>query len=108
LQQHVYDNCQRLQDKGQRMSFGKRQPIGFRGVERRREPRERTDVRAQIVPPIGQTADCRVTDFSRTGARLSVASVFGLPNTFELRAGGRIYQVTVVRRARSYVAVRFD
>ena len=90
------------------MSFGKRQPIGFRGVERRRHAREQTDVPAQIVPPIGQIIDCRVTDFSKTGARLSVASVFGLPNAFELRAGGSIYQVKVVRRAKGYIAVRFD
>ena len=90
------------------MSFGKRQPTGFRGVERRREVREKTDISAHIVLPASQLVKCRVTDFSSMGARLSVASVFGLPNTFELRAGGRIHQVRVVRRAIGYIAAKFD
>jgi hypothetical protein len=89
------------------MSFGKRQPIGFRGVERRRVVREQTDVAAEILLPSGQNVKCRVTDFSKTGARLTVASAFGLPNTFELRAGGRIYEVTVVRRGSGHIAVKF-
>ena len=89
------------------MSFGKRQPIGLRGLERRREVREQTDAAAQIVLPTGQAVQCHVTDFSKTGARLSVASTFGLPNVFDLWAAGRTYQVEVVRRGSGYVAVKF-
>jgi hypothetical protein len=89
------------------MSFGKRQPTGFRGVERRRGVREQTDVAAEILLPSGQTAKCRVTDFSKNGARLSIASAFGLPNTFELRAPGRTYQVRIVRRFSGHVSVMF-
>ena len=96
-----------MQAKLDHMSFGKRQPTGFRGMERRREVREPTDVAAEILLSTGQTAKCRVTDFSKTGARLSVASAFGLPDTFELRAPGRTYQVTVIRRASGHVAVKF-
>ena len=89
------------------MSFGKRQRIGFSGVERRRVVREPTDAAAQIVLPTGQAVQCHVTDFSKTGARLSVASAFGLPDVFDLWAAGRTYQVEVVRRGRGHVAVRF-
>jgi hypothetical protein len=89
------------------MSFGKRQPAGFHGVERRREVRERTDVSAQIVLPTRQTVKCRVSDFSNTGVRLTVTSTFGLPNVFELRAAGQTYQVEVMRRGIGYVGVKF-
>jgi hypothetical protein len=89
------------------MSFGKRQPIGFGGVERRRDAREQTDLTAQIVLPTGQTVKCSVVNFSNTGARLAVVSAFGLPNTFQLRAAGRMYQVTVIRRGAGHIAVGF-
>jgi hypothetical protein len=89
------------------MSFGKRQPIGFCGVERRREVREQTNAAAQIVLPAGQTVQCRVNDFSNASARLAVASAFGLPNMFEFRAAGRTYQVEVMRRGIGHVSVRF-
>ena len=89
------------------MSFGKRQPIGFHGLERRRALRERTDVPAYILLTTGQNVKCRVTDFSKTGARLEVPSGLGLPNAFELRAGARTYQVIVVRRGIGHVGVKF-
>jgi hypothetical protein len=89
------------------MSFGKRQPIGFHGVERRREVREQTDVAAQIVLSTCQTVKCRVTDFSNTGVRLAVTSAFGLPNEFGLRAAGRTYQVEVMRRGIGYIGLKF-
>jgi hypothetical protein len=57
--------------------------------------------------PIGQTLKCRIIDFSRSGARLSVASTFALPNMFELRVVGRTYQVWVVRRAPDHIGVQF-
>ena len=90
------------------MSFGKRQPTGYRGFERRRAVREKADISAHIVLSASQFVNCRVTEFSSMGARLSVASVFGLPNMFELRAGARVCQVQIVRRAIGYVAVKFD
>jgi hypothetical protein len=89
------------------MSFGKRQPIGFRGVERRRDVREKTDVVARVMLPTGQTIRCCVNDFSKTGARLEVASAFGLPDMFELRAGGRTYKVSVMRRGTGRLGVKF-
>jgi len=89
------------------MSFGKRQPTGFRGVERRREVREKTDISAHIVLLASQLLKCRITDHSSTGARLTVPSAFGLPDTFELRGLGRNCHVRVVRRGVGHAAVVF-
>jgi hypothetical protein len=89
------------------MSFGKRQPIGFCGVERRCEIRQKTDVTGQIVLPTGQTARCSVTDISNAGAGLAVASAFGLPEAFELRAAGRKYQVMIIHRGMGHVGIKF-
>lgn len=89
------------------MSFGKRQPIGFCGVERRRGVREQSDVAAQIVLPGGHIAKCRMTDVSKSGARLAVPTAFGLPDTFELRTPGRSHQVSITRQGRGHVGVRF-
>jgi hypothetical protein len=89
------------------MPFGKRQSTGYCGVERRREVREQTDVSARIVLSNGQMTKCSVTDFSRAGAGLSVASAFGFPDTFELHAAGRKYQATVIHRGVARVGLRF-
>ena len=48
-----------------------------------------------------------VNDFSNDGARLSVASAFGLPNVFELRASGQTYHAIVFRRGIGHVGVKF-
>jgi hypothetical protein len=88
------------------MSFGKRQPIGFAGVERRRARREQTNVGAAIMLPAGELK-CRVMDFSKAGASIAVPTAFGLPDLFELRAGAASYQVRVVRRGLGRVGVRF-
>jgi len=77
------------------------------GAERREHVRERTDVTAHIVLPGGETVKCHVRDFSSRGAFLSVASVFGLPISFELRAGGQTYRAEVVRRGAGFLGVRF-
>jgi hypothetical protein len=82
------------------MSFGKRHQVGCGGVDRRNTVREQTDVMAQIALTTGQPVKCRVTDFSKTGARLAVSSAFGLPEMFELRAGGKTYRVRVIRSTR--------
>jgi hypothetical protein len=63
--------------------------MAYRGVERRREVREQSDVAAPIILPGGQVVKCQVTVFSASGAHLSVASAFGLPDTVELRVAGR-------------------
>lgn len=89
------------------MSFGKRQPAGDRRSDRRRHSRRPTDVPADIVLPTGQSVKCRVANYSNSGARLNVASAFGLPDSFELRAGGRTYQARVLRRENGRLAVKF-
>ena len=89
------------------MPFGKRQPMGFCGVERRRAVRVRTDLAAQILLPDDRSLKCCVTDYSPIGARLAVASAFGLPDAFRLRAGGTNQRVQVVRRGIGHVGVAF-
>ena len=70
--QHVLEFASKQQATGPDMSFGKRLPTGFCGVERRREKREQTDVSAQIMLPTAQVKCC-VVDLSKTGARIRVA-----------------------------------
>ena len=89
------------------MSFGKRVPAAFRGVERRRKVREQSKVAAQIILPGGQMVKCQVTDHSEGGARLSVASAFGLRDRVELRVAGRTYQARITRRGIGHAGVMF-
>jgi hypothetical protein len=89
------------------MTFGKRQSSGFGGVERRGGLREARDLSAQILLAHGKIIQCRVIELSTTGARLAVTSMFGIPDTFELRAAGRTYRVKVTRRAIRSVGVKF-
>jgi hypothetical protein len=89
------------------MSFGKRQPAGYRGVERRRAVREKANISAHIILPASEFVKCRITDHSSIGARLTVPSAFGLPDTFELRGPGWNYHVRVVRRGVGHVGVEF-
>jgi hypothetical protein len=89
------------------MSFGKRQPVGYRGVERRGAVREKADISAHIILPASQFVKCRLTDFSTYGALLAVPSAFGLPDSFELRGLGRNCHVRVVRRGVCHAAVVF-
>ena len=44
---------------------------------------------------------------SSTGARLSLPSILGIPELFELRAFGQTHRVKVSRRGARYIAVRF-
>jgi hypothetical protein len=78
------------------MSFGKRQPAGYRGVERRRAVREKADISAHIILPASQFVKCRITDHSSIGAWLIVPSAFG-----------RNYHVRVVQRGIGNVGVEF-
>jgi hypothetical protein len=45
------------------MPFGKRQPTGYGGVERRRAVRVRTDLAAQILLPDHRSLKCCATDW---------------------------------------------
>ena len=89
------------------MPFGKRLPTGYGGVERRRADRVRTDLAAQILLPEYQLLNCSITDYSPIGARLAVASAFGLPDVFRLRAGGTTRRVQIIRRGVGHIGVTF-
>jgi PilZ domain len=88
------------------MFFGKRYPKGFHGAERRHERRTRTDVPAQIALDTG-VVKCSIVDLSMSGAGLIMGSTFGIPGSFELRAGGHRYQAAVMRRSMSHIGVKF-
>ena len=89
------------------MFFGKRQPAGYRGFERRRAVREKADISTHIVLPAGQFLKCRIADHSTIGARLTIRSAFGLPDTFELRGLGRNCHARVVRRGVGHAGIVF-
>ena len=88
--------------------FGKRQPPGYRGMERRGAlSREPVDIPAEILVPGSAPIECRIVDLSDTGARLSLDSILGVPEEFELRADGETGRVRVVRRETRALAVAF-
>jgi hypothetical protein len=89
------------------MSFGKRRPAGYLGVERRRAVRMKMDGVGHVILRGGDMLKCRVRDISAIGACFTVASAFGLPETFELRVDGRSYHVGMVRRGTGHVGVTF-
>ena len=88
--------------------FGKRHPPGYRGIERRGAlSREPVDIPAEILIPGAPPIECRIVDLSDTGARLSLESILGVPEEFELRADGETGRVKVVRRESRVLAVAF-
>ena len=89
------------------MSFGKRQPTGYHGVERRRQIRQKVDLFAHVVLLTGQLVKCRVTDLSSAGARLAVPSVFGLPDAFQLRGLHGVSHIGLIHRGIGYAGVEF-
>jgi PilZ domain len=89
------------------MAFGKRQPRGYYGVERRRHAREKVDLSAHVVLSSGQLVRCRLTDYSGGGARISIPSAFALPDAFELRGIGRLTHVRLVHRGVGAAGVEF-
>jgi hypothetical protein len=89
------------------MTFGKRTPAGYGGYERRAERRLPTDLAGQIRLPTGQDIPRRVADCTTMGARIRVAAVFGLPQSFDLRAAGRAFHAQVVHRRSGTLGVRF-
>ncbi len=77
--------------------------------EKRGTPRQRTLKGARIVVSDGfSTLDCQVRNLSETGARLRVASVVGIPDSFELRLDdGRIFQCRTAWRKSDEIGVSF-
>lgn len=89
------------------MSFGRRQPTGYFGVERRGSVRQPADTSALILLPTLERMTGRVVNHSSGGVRLDVPSPFGLPATFALRVRGRTHSVKVVRRGGGHVGLQF-
>ena len=90
------------------MTFGKRQPPGYRGINRRSAAtREPVDMPAEILIPGARPLECRIIDLSDTGARLSLESILGVPEEFELRVSGETCRVKVVRRGVRFLGVIF-
>ena len=85
------------------MPFGKREP---KAVDRRRAKREPADVDATIILP-STIMRCRAVDVSKTGARLSLTSILGIPEEFDLRIRGRTYRAKVVRKTPRELGVQF-
>jgi hypothetical protein len=89
------------------MPFGKRQPSGYHGFERRRQTREKVDFSAYVVLSSGQLVRCRLIDYSSGGARISLPSALALPDAFELRGIGRPCHARLVHRGTGAVGVEF-
>ena len=90
------------------MDFGKRHPAGQVFLERRSARREQTDATGEILVPGRPPQHCRIAQFSDSGATLQLSSLFGTPNSFELRAFGHIFTARVVRKASKTLYVTFN
>jgi PilZ domain len=78
--------------------------------ERRTKPRQRRLNGAKIVFNNNTSViECVVRDLSAEGARLRVASPFGIPDLFELRIDrtGASYRSKVAWRSADHVGVKF-
>ena len=89
------------------MSFGKRIPTGQPFLERRGASREESGVRGEIMMPGKPALDCLIVEFSATGASLELRSIFGVSDSFDLRAFGKIHPARVVRRMLRTLSVEF-
>ena len=89
------------------MSFGRRQPSGFCGVERRSYARLAADATALVVLPTLERMSVRVVDLSNRGARLEVPSAFAMPTTLAFRTRGRPYRAKVIWSGRGHIGVQF-
>ena len=78
-------------------------------LDKRLSPRRNTMIRAQIVYPGGsRRVACIIRTLSRGGAKLEVASVGSIPQTFDLIAPGhRPHSCRVAWRALKELGVRF-
>lgn len=77
--------------------------------EKRAVPRQRTLKGARIVVNDGfSTYQCTVRNFSEAGAKLSVTSIVGIPDTFQLVFDDkRSFACTVVWRRETELGVQF-
>ena len=91
------------------MEFGKRVAKGQTSAttERRAGPRKAADFRAELLIPGRPSRECRVMDFSSSGARLMFPSSFGIPPTFEIRINNQIYTARVIHRSTRTISVKF-
>jgi hypothetical protein len=89
------------------MSFGKRVTTRQPFLERRGAPREETSERGEILIPGKPALDCLVVEYSTIGACLELRSIFGVSDTFDLRAFGKIHPARVVRRMVRTLSVEF-
>jgi len=78
--------------------------------EHRASPRQRTLKGGRIVINDGfSTFQCTVRNLSETGARLKVASIIGIPETFQLvMDDGRKFACNVVWKTEAEIGVQFD
>ena len=78
------------------------------GSERRQATRNPADFCARIRLDGGAEVNCRVKDFSATGAQLVVPSVLGIPEEFTLQSPtGHSRRVRVQRRGVGRIGVAF-
>ncbi|WP_332688064.1 PilZ domain-containing protein [Devosia sp.] len=77
--------------------------------EKRASPRQRTLKGGRIVINDGfSTFQCTVRNLSESGARLKVASIIGIPDSFQLAMDdGRKFVCTVVWRTETEIGVVF-
>ena len=78
--------------------------------EHRASPRQRTLKGGRIVINDGfSTFQCTVRNLSETGARLKVASIIGIPETFQLvMDDGRKFACLVAWKTETEIGVKFD
>ena len=78
-------------------------------IEKRLSPRRNTMIEATIVFQAGRVRmDCIIRNLSETGAKLEVASVGGVPNTFDLiTPGHRPHACRVAWRSLKEMGVEF-
>ena len=89
------------------MSFGRRQPSGHCGVERRRSVRRPVDASAVLLLPTLERMTGRVVDWSNSGACVEVPLPHALPHTLDLRVCGRTYRTKVAHRGKRQIGVSF-
>lgn len=89
------------------MSFGRRLPVAFGGVERRRAKRVPVDAPAWLIMGDGPTAHCRLRNLSSTGALVETSTTFGMADTFVMRFADQSRRVRLVWKDRTHVGVAF-
>ncbi|NEU15058.1 PilZ domain-containing protein [Methylobacterium sp. BTF04] len=76
--------------------------------ESRSERRQRVLLAGKIILDTGGVIDCTIRDRSGSGARLKVASVIGIPDTFTLAIGfDEQHAVNVAWRKQAELGVHF-